>query len=139
MAELKTRATKASVKAFVDGIENERRRKDMRVVMKIMRKATGKPPRMWGDSIVGYGRYHYEYESGREGDWFLAGVSPRKQSLTLYIMPGFRRYEPLMKKLGKHKTGRACLYVNKLDDVDLEVLEELVRESVEHMKRMHPS
>lgn len=92
---------------------------------------------MWGDSIIGFGRYHYVYDSGREGDWFLAGVSPRKRSLTVYIMAGFDRYDELMAKLGKHRTGKSCLYINKLEDVDTEVLRELVAASVGHMRERY--
>jgi hypothetical protein len=99
-----------------------------------MAKATRDPGTMWGSSIVGFGEYHYVYESGREGDWFLVGFSPRKRDLTLYIMPGFDAYEELLGQLGKHKTGKSCLYINKLADVDVKVLSKLVRESVSHMK-----
>lgn len=135
--EAKTRPNDRSVKAFVDGVENEQRRKDTRTVMTILRRVTGKAPKMWGDAIIGYDSYHYVYASGRTGDWPITGVSPRKQSLTLYIMPGFERYPQLMKKLGKHKTGKSCLYINKLEDVDLGVLEELVAASVRHMRAKH--
>ncbi len=134
MAEPKTRKNNASVKAFVDGVDNDQRRKDMRVVMKIMRRVTGKQASMWGETMVGYGTYAYKYASGRESEWFLTGVSPRKQNLTVYIMSGFSRYRPLLKKLGKHKAGKSCLYINKLEDVDLDVLEELVAESVASLR-----
>ena len=127
---MKTTPTGASVKAFIDAIPDERRRRECRAVMKIMKAATGASPKMWGPSIVGYGRYHYKYDSGREGDWFLAGFSPRKQDLTLYIMSGFAGQAELMKKLGRHKTGVSCLYLKTLDDVDLDVLSQLVRRSV---------
>jgi hypothetical protein len=130
MAEIKTKKNEASVEAFLDGVANERRRQDAEVVLELMRQVTGEEPAMWGSSIVGFGRYHYRYESGREGDWFLTGFSPRKQSLTLYIMSGFRGYEGLLGRLGKHKTGKGCLYVNKLADVDLDVLRQLVEQSV---------
>ena len=102
-----------------------------------MREVTGERPKMWGSSIVGFGSYHYTYASGREGDWPVVGFAPRKQNLVLYIMPGFARYESLLARLGKHRTGKSCLYVNKLDDIDPEVLEELVRESVDEMKRRY--
>ncbi len=92
---------------------------------------------MWGPSIVGFGTYHYKYASGREGDWFLTGFSPRKQNLTLYIMAGFKRYDELLNKLGKYKTGKSCLYIRNLDDVDVDVLRELVKQSVEHVARSH--
>ena len=91
---------------------------------------------MWGPTIVGFGSYHYKYESGREGDWFKTGFSPRKTSLTLYIMPGFNRYDELMQKLGKHKTGQSCLYINKLEDVDMDVLRELVKLSYDYMDEL---
>ncbi len=133
MADLKTRANDQSVEAFLNQIENEKRRQDCVTLLKLMQEATASEPRMWGDSIIGFGSYHYKYESGREGDWFLAGFSPRKQNLTLYIMSGFERYDELMSKLGKFKTGKSCLYVNRLEDVDLETLRELVQQSVDHM------
>ena len=118
-------------------IEDERKRADARTVAGIMRDATGDEPRMWGPGIVGFGSYHYKYASGREGDWMLTGFSPRARNLTLYIMSGFREYEDLLARLGKHKTGKSCLYVNKLDDVDLDVLRELVERSVRYMAEAH--
>ena len=102
-----------------------------------MQRVTGEPPTMWGDSIVGFGSYHYVYDSGREGDWFLTGFSPRKRNLSLYIMAGFSDYDELMERLGKHKTGKSCLYVNRLSDIDLDVLEALVRQSVAHMRKAY--
>lgn len=99
-----------------------------------MKQVTGEEPEMWGDSIVGFGSYHYKYESGREGDWFVTGFSPRKQNLTLYIMSGFDEYDNLISRLGKYKTGKSCLYIKKIDDVDQDVLQELVKKSVEHME-----
>lgn len=137
MADLKTAPTGASVTAFIDAIPDEQRRRDCRAVMKIMKAATGASPRMWGPSIVGYGKYHYKYASGREGDWFLAGFSPRKNDLTLYIMSGFDGHAELMQKLGRHKTGSSCLYLKKLDDVDLKVLDTLVRRSVATVKKRY--
>ena len=98
-----------------------------------MREVTGAEPQMWGDSIVGFGSYHYVYASGREGDWPLTGFSPRKRNLTLYIMAGFDEYDELLSRLGKFKTGKSCLYINKLEDVDQEVLAELVKRSAEHV------
>ena len=129
----KTRQTGSSVDAFIDAVGNDRRRKDARTVKALMERVPGWEPKMWGPGIVGYGEYHYKYESGREGDFLITGFSPRKNALTIYILPGFERYADLMEKLGKHKTGRSCLYINKLEDVDLSVLEELVRLSVEYM------
>ncbi len=130
MAELKTRKNRASVEKFLAAIEPEWKQADSRRIVDLMKKVTGEEPAMWGASIVGCGSYHYKYDSGREGDWMMIGFSPRKQTLTLYIMSGFGRYDELMAKLGKHSTGKSCLYIKKLEDVDVEVLEELMRESV---------
>ena len=129
----KTRLTDSSVGAFIAAVENDRRKEDARAVKAMMERITGWEPKMWGPSIVGFGEYHYKYESGREGDFLITGFSPRKNALTIYIMPGFARYQELMAKLGKHRTGKSCLYINKLKDVDLSVLEELVTRSVEYM------
>ena len=137
MSKLKTTQNEADVNAFLDAVENPRRRADARQVLDLIQAVTGEPPKMWGSSIVGFGSYHYRYASGREGDWPVAGFSPRKQNLVIYIMPGFSDYGDLLGKLGKFRTGKSCLYVNKLDDVDLELLEQLVRESVKEMKRRY--
>ena len=128
MAELKTKPNNASVAEFLKGVDPNRKA-DCQTLKKLMQEVTGKRPKMWGDSIVGFGSYHYKYDSGREGDFFVTGFSPRKQNLTLYIMSGFSRYPALMKKLGKHTTGRSCLYIKRLDDVDMDVLRELIEES----------
>lgn len=133
MAELKTKKNRASVKAFLDSIQDEGKRADCRALDKLFRDVTGEPPAMWGPSIVGYGSYHYRYASGREGDWFTAGFSPRKQALTLYIMAGFSRYEEILSRLGPHKHGKSCLYVKRLEDIDMDVLRELIKESVAHV------
>jgi hypothetical protein len=133
MAKLKTQKTNASVTAFLKSVADDDRRKDCQTLVRIMKRAVGAEPKMWGSSIVGFGHYHYKYASGREGDWFLTGFSPRKQDLTLYIMAGFDRYDALMGKLGKHKTGKSCLYLKRLADVDVAVLEELISASVKHM------
>ena len=130
MAEPKTKPTKMSVSAFLNAIDDPQKRKDAKAIAKMMREITGKAAKMWGPSIIGYGTYRYKYASGREGDWFLTGFSPRKQALTLYIMSGFYGEEPLLKKLGKYKTGKACLYVKKLEDIDLGVLRKLIEKSV---------
>jgi len=135
MAELKTKATKASVGKFIKGIKDEQVRKDCIQIMEIMKKVAKAEPKMWGTSIVGFGTYHYKYASGREGEWMLIGFSPRKQNLTLYIMSGFDEYDSLLKKLGKHVTGKSCLYIKKLEDVDVKVLRELVTKSVKHMQK----
>ncbi|MDX1406873.1 MAG: DUF1801 domain-containing protein [Saprospiraceae bacterium] len=134
MAEPKTTPTNASVTAFLDAVENEQRREDAWTVLKLMREVTGEEPQMWGPSIVGFGSYHYKYASGREGDWPVAGFSPRKTSLTLYIMSGFKRHDELMAKLGKHTTGKSCLYIKRLSDIDMTVLEELIRESIKAVR-----
>lgn len=132
-AKNKTQPTDEKVEAFLNSVENEQRRKDSFRVLKMMQELTGEPPKMWGKSIVGFGSYHYKYASGREGDFLAVGFSPRKTSLTLYIMSGFSRYDELMEKLGKYKTGKSCLYLKKLDDVDEEVLKELIVESVDYI------
>lgn len=138
MAANKTQKTTVDPQTFLDGVENEKRREDAGEVMALMAEVTGEKPVMWGPSIIGFGNYHYRYETGREGDWFLTGFSPRKDSLSLYIMSGFRRYDELMQKLGKFKTGKACLYVRKLEDVDRDVLRQLIEESVAYMRENYP-
>jgi len=137
MSEPKTKPTPASVDAFIDAIGDEARRTDCREVIRLMSRITGKPPVLWGSSIVGFDTYHYVYASGHSGDWPIVGFSPRKNDLTLYIMSGFDRYDDLMLRLGKHKTGKSCLYLKKLSDVDADVLEELIRESVHFMRKTH--
>ncbi len=135
MAKLKTRPTTQSVKDFIDAIEDEQLRKDCRTVFRIMKRVTKATPKMWGPGMVGFGSYHYKYASGREANWFLAGFAPRKQNLTLYIMSGFKKYNTLLKKLGKHKIGKSCLYVKRLDDVDMDVLTQLIEDSVAHLRK----
>ena len=134
MVELKTKQNKASIEKFLNSVKDEKKRTDSYKILGLMKKITKEQPKMWGTSIVGFGSYHYKYASGREGDFFLTGFSPRKQSLTLYIMSGFKRYEELMKKLGKYEIGSCCLYINKLEDVDIKVLKALITESVKYMK-----
>jgi len=133
MVESKTRQTKTSVAQCLNAIENPQRRAEAKKVAAMMRKATGRRAKLWGTSIVGFGTYHYKYASGREGDWILVGFSPRKQNLVVYIMPGFKEFPALMQKLGKFRTGKSCLYLNKLDDVDETVLEKLIEQSVKVM------
>ncbi len=135
MAELKTQKNKQPVSEFLNAVEDDTKREDSHVIVRMMEQATGAKPAMWGGSIVGFGEYHYRYASGREANWMLVGFSPRKQNLTLYIMPGFDHYEELLGRLGKFKIGKSCLYIKKLEDVDMEVLKELVEKSVEHMKK----
>lgn len=137
MAELKTKPTGASVAAFLRSVDDDQRRRDAREVVTMMKEITGKRPKLWGTSIVGFGTYHYKYKSGREGDWPVTGFSPRKQNLAIYIMPGFSRYAALMKKLGKYKTGKSCLYLKRLDDVDGKVLRQLITRSVADMKKLY--
>lgn len=134
MAENKTVPTDSDVMEFLNNVEHERRRQDSLVVLEMMREVTGIEPQMWGSSIVGFGSYHYKYESGREGDMPLIGFSPRKQALTLYIMSGAENEDALMAKLGKHTTGVACLYIKRLSDIDMDVLRELVTKSYAHMQ-----
>jgi len=135
VAELKTKPNDQSVDDFLQAVPDERKRRDSYAILEMMKRATGEPPKMWGSSVVGFGARHYKYASGREGDWFVTGFSPRKQNLTLYLTQGFEQHEALLKKLGKHKTGKGCLYVNKLDDVNAGVLEELIVRSVEDQAR----
>lgn len=135
MAELKTQKTKASVSAFLAGVPDERQRRDAKVVAAMMEEVTKEKPAMWGTSIVGFGSYRYAQRSGQEADWPIVGFSPRKGSLTLYIMPGFDNYRELLGELGKHKTGVSCLYIKTLDDVHMPTLKKIVRESVKHMKK----
>ena len=137
MAELKTKQNDGDVDAFLDAVPDEEKRKDCYEILELMKQVTGEDPKMWGGSIVGFGKYTYEYASGRSGEWPVTGFAPRKQALTLYIMPGFDQYADLMAKLGKHKTGKSCLYIKRLDDVDRDTLRELVESSVKHVARMY--
>jgi len=133
-AELKTKETASSVDAFI-AKQPADIAADCRTIMALMKKATGEEPKLWGPSIVGYGRYAYKYDSGREGEWMITGFSPRKANLTLYIMMGFEEEAALMQKLGKHTTGKSCLYIKKLADVDLKVLETLIAKGVKAMAK----
>lgn len=139
MAELKTKANDESVDAFLKRIDEGERREDCLALMKLMKQATRSEPRMWGTSIVGFGSYQYGQDRGRAGEWPVIGFSPRKQDLTLYILPGFQRFKPLMKTLGKYKTGKSCLYLKRLSDIDIKVLKELVVKSVRLMKETYPT
>ncbi len=131
MADIKTKQNDASVPAFLDGLADKKRQQDSYVVLDMMREITGLEPKMWGDAIIGFGSQHYRYASGREGDMPLVGFSPRKQSLTLYINMGFDGLQSLLGRLGKHKLSKACLYINRLADVDRTALEEIIARSVE--------
>lgn len=136
MSTIKTVVNNKSVREFIDHIENETKRRDGFTLLELYTKITGEPARMWGDSIIGFGQYHYKSErSSQEGDWPLAGFSPRKQNLTLYIMPGFGDYIELLDQLGKHKTSKACLYINKLADVRMDILEEIIKKSYDDAKK----
>ena len=134
MAQNKTQRNDGDVMAYLESVSNKRRREDSLVVLEMMGEITGERAEMWGTSIVGFGSYHYRYASGREGDFMFTGFAPRKQALTLYIMGGHERYEALFAKLGKYRTGSSCLYINKLADVDLDVLREIIAASVAYMR-----
>lgn len=130
MSDLKTKVSDKSVEDFLNTVPNEKKREDSFRILNIMKEVTGEEPKMWGDSIVGFGEYHYQYSSGRSGNWFKTGFSPRKQNISLYIMSGFDGAGSFLARLGKHKTSKACLYINKLADIDEGVLRELIVESV---------
>lgn len=138
MAEQKTKPTRASVDAYIDAIDDEQRRDDCHKLVEIMSRVTGESPRMWGASIVGFGSYHYRYASGREGESSLAAFSSRKSDISIYVMAGFAGQQALLARLGRHKAGKACLYVRRLADVDLKRLETLVEGSVAKMRRRYP-
>jgi hypothetical protein len=133
-AENKTRETRASVEKFLNGVKDEKMREDSFKILKMMKQITKSEPKMWGSSMVGFGNYHYKYASGREGDWFITGFSPRKQSLTLYTMTYLEKHKDILKRLGKFKTGKGCLYINKLEDIDMKVLKELITTAVKAHK-----
>ncbi|CAE7703464.1 unnamed protein product [Symbiodinium microadriaticum] len=137
MAELKTKPTSQKVTEFIDQVEDETKRDDSHHLLKILKEETGEDPVMWGPSIVGFGKYKYVYDSGRSGEWMLAGFSPRKQALTVYIMSGFEKFDDLLMKLGKHKTGKSCLYIKKLADIDEKILREMIRSSVAVIKKRY--
>ena len=137
MAENKTKVAKVSVAGFINGIADPQRRADCKEVAKMMRSVTGKNAKLWGANIVGYGYYDYKYASGREGTFLISGFSPRAQALTIYIMSGFSEHQVLMKKLGKYKTGKSCLYIKKLEDIDRKVLRSLTERSVKYMRKTY--
>lgn len=138
MAENKTVPTDVTVQSFLEAVEHPKRREDALVLDALFRRITGFEPKMWGPSIVGYGGYHYKYESGREGDFLATGFSPRKANLSIYIMPGYQDYSSILARLGKHKLGKSCLYVNKLEDIDLAVLEELILTGLSDLGKIWP-
>ncbi len=136
MADIKTKVNDANVNDFINSVDNEKKRKDGFVLLEMFKETTGEEPKMWGSSIIGFGQYHYKSEkSKQEGDWPLTGFSPRKQAISLYIMHGLETHKDLLTRLGKHKTGMGCLYINRLEDVDLDILKELIEKSYLEMKR----
>jgi len=137
MASLKTQPYDRDIPQFLSTVEDEQKRADCFTLLDLMQETTEESPQYWHSNMVGFGQYHYRYASGNEGDWFLTGFSPRKKNLTIYIMAGFERYEYLMDKLGKYKIGKSCLYVNRLSDIDLEVLKKLVKESVAYLREKY--
>jgi hypothetical protein len=138
MAENKTKQTEADVGAFLEAVKDPERREDSKAVCAMMERLSGYPPSMWGPSIVGFGSYHYRYESGREGDAPRVGFSPRAKELVLYLMGGFERHGALMEKLGKHRTGKGCLYIKDLAPIDRGVLEQLIAEALDYMRDKYP-
>lgn len=138
MSENKTKENDSSVVEFLDKITPEWKKNESFELLGVIKEITGHEPKMWGGSLIGYGKYHYKYDSGREGDFFKAGFSPRKQAMTVYIMAGFNRYEELLSKLGKHKTGKSCLYIKSLADVDMEILKEIIKNSYYAMSKKYP-
>ena len=136
-ANNKTQPHDASVEDYIDSIDHKGRAEDARILVDLMREVTGEQPRMWGSSIVGFGEYHYAYESGREGDHMLTGFAPRKANMVVYVMPGFKPYEKLLAKLGKHKTGASCLYLGRLSGIDMKVLKQIVERSVRDMRKKY--
>jgi len=137
MAELKTTENKASVREFLASIDDKQKRADCKVIARMMQEATGKRAKMWGKTIVGFDKYNYQYESGHTGSAAITGFSPRAQNISVYIMPGFEKFAPLMKKLGKYKTGKSCLYIKRLEDVDQKILGRLIKASVKEMHRRY--
>jgi uncharacterized protein DUF1801 len=136
-ADNKTQPTGDDVEAFIASVTNPGRREDAYALLRLMQEVTGEAPRMWGPSIIGFGEYHYVYESGRQGDSFLTGFAPRKANMVVYVMPGFKPYEELLDKLGKYKTGSSCLYLGRLQNIDMKVLRRLVEESVQDMRKKY--
>jgi len=139
VTEPKTQKTTNSVQAFVNTIEDERKRADSQLLIDLLRQVTGVEPVMWGESIIGFGEYHYRYASGREGNWPLTAFSPRKQNITIYLNYGFEEDVELMSKLGRYKTGKACLYIKNLTDIDTDVLRQVVARSIDKTKSLYSS
>ena len=138
MSDLKTKSSKALVAAFLNAIEDADQRRDLKRLAKWMKEATGCRAQLWGTRIVGFDRYHYKYASGREGDWPIVAFAPGARAISIYIMPGFADYRTLLKRIGKHRLGKSCLYVRKLDDLDAELLQKMIRSSVATMRKHYP-
>ncbi|MHA1940114.1 MAG: DUF1801 domain-containing protein [Candidatus Hodarchaeales archaeon] len=137
MVELKTKKNDQSVELFLNKVQDEQKREDSFQILEMLKEITQEEPKMWGNSIIGFGDYQYKYKSGHGGEWFIIGFSPRKQNLTLYVTPGFAQYENFLKDLGKYSTGKSCLYIKKLSDVNMEVLKQLAAESVKYVKESY--
>ncbi|EQA34792.1 PF08818 domain protein [Leptospira inadai serovar Lyme str. 10] len=138
MAESKTKPGNESVSDFLKNVGDESVRTSCKKIYEIMKRVSKEKPVLWGGTMIGFGKYHYVYESGRQGDMFLVGFSPRKSNITIYIMPGFKEYEDLLGKLGKYKTGKGCLYLRTIRDVNVPVLEELIKKSFQQMRKKYP-
>ncbi len=138
MSENKTKVTDAPVTEFLNSIADEQKRKDCFLLLETMTELSKETAKMWGESIVGFGQYHYKYKSGRKGDFFRTGFSPRKQNLTVYIIPGFKNYESYLSQLGKYKTSVSCLYIKTLKDIDFEILRKIIAASLDEMKKLYP-
>lgn len=136
-AELKTKENSGDINKFLLSVDNEQKRNDSFVLLELMKKITKEEPKMWGDSIIGFGNYHYKYESGREGDWFLCGFSPRKQNLSIYLMCNFDGLEDLLTDLGKYKKSVGCLYIKKLEDINIKVLEKMIKRAIQILKKKY--
>ena len=137
MSDLKTQPNDINVEQFIQAVDDEQRRNDCLTLLPIVQRITQEEPTMWGDSIIGFGSYHYKYKSGRGGDWFITGFSPRKREMTVYIMPGFENYSALLEQLGKYRLGKSCFYIKKLSDVDITILEALITQSIADMESMY--
>lgn len=137
MAELKTKKTNNNPEDFIKKLSNEKQKEDSFVILGMMKKLIKEEPKMWGDSLIGFGDYRYKYASGREGDWFKIGFSPRKQNFSIYLTCDISKFDSHLKKLGKHKTGKGCLYINKLDDINIKVLENLIKIVLKNSKEIH--
>lgn len=139
MYELKTKETESSVIEFIENVDHPKKREDAYRLLDIFTEATGQQAKMWGPSIIGFGRYHYKYASGHEGDAPLVGFSPRKAKISLYFAPGVEKREELLQRFGKHTSGKGCVYINKVDDIDVEVLQELIHQSIRFLNATYPS